>query len=319
LADYHINPLELPRLTSERLRQIAALQEDVLGQRMSIVRALLTNELRANGTAIDGWGVTLLERAILEAYARKGIVADDPRSFTRPMPILSDVRTELQALADAEINPRAHEDAQQMARAMALWTDGTLGRLFNHRSNIPTNNPLLALDLSALLDGDDPMLARIIPVVVADFFRITAINKPTGRRYHLVLDEAHALLNTESGGHTMQNIYRTGRSLGFKATVITQGVKDLQRSAHTEALLENSKTKLLLGLNRDSQAVQYAAQLLNLNEHEAAYLGACTLTSDGSYALLLADGERSKLLIPPWPPTLDRIIRTTTHGRGRGA
>lgn len=315
LADYHINPLDLPQLTPERARTVAALHEDVLSQRISMVRALLTNELRANGTAVDGWGVTLIERAIAEAYARNGIVADDLQSFTRRMPILGDVRAELQTLAAAETDARARADAHDLARAMTLWTDGTLGRLFNHRSTIPTDNPLLAIDLSALLDGDDPMLGRIIPVIVADFFRITAMNKPTGRRYHLVLDEAHALLNTESGGHTLQNIYRTGRSLGFKATVMTQGVKDVQRSVHTEALLENAKTKLLLGLNRDSHAVQYAADLLNLNEHEAAYLATCGLSGDGAYALLLADGERSKLLIPPWPPTLHRLITTPVHGR----
>ncbi len=319
LADYHINPLELPRLMPERIRTIQELHEDLLGQRISLVRALLAGELRANGTPVDGWGVALIERAIQEAYARRGILADDLRTFTRRMPVFSDVRAAVQLLADGESHAQARADGQAIARALALFTDGTLGRLFNHPSNIPTDNPLLALDVSALLDGDDPMLGRVIPVVVADFFRITAINRPTRRRYHLVLDEAHALINTESGGHTMQNIYRTGRSLGFKATVITQGVKDLQRSAHTETLLENAKTKLVLGLNRDSQAVQYAAEVLNLNEHEAAYLAGCALRPEGSYALLLADGERAKLLIPPWPETLDQIITTPVQGGRRPA
>ncbi len=299
---------ELLRLPPERMRAIEELREDVLGQRISFVRALITGELRANGTPVDGWSIALIERALETAYARNGVVADELRSFDRRMPTFSDVRRELQALTAAEPKGRAHDAADDLARAMALFTDGTLGRLFNHPSNIPTDNPVLALDLHALLDGNDPMLSRIIPVVVADFFRLTAINKPTGRRYHLVLDEAHALINTEGGAHTMQNIYRTGRSLGFKATVMTQGLKDLQRSVHTEALLENAKTKLVLGLNRDSQAIGYAAELLNLNEHEAAYLAQCQLTPDGAFALLLADGDRTKLQIPPWPPTLHRII-----------
>ena len=68
----------------------------------------------------------------------------------------------------------------------------TVGDLFNHPSNIPTDNPLLALDLSALLRANDEVLERLIPVIVMDFFVTVAINRPTGRRSHLVLDEAHA-------------------------------------------------------------------------------------------------------------------------------
>src|SRR4029079_19751237 len=39
-AGYHINPLELPRLGGERAQQVVALEEDVLGQRIAVVKAL---------------------------------------------------------------------------------------------------------------------------------------------------------------------------------------------------------------------------------------------------------------------------------------
>ena len=45
---FHINPLELPRLTRERGELVARMQEDLLGQRVNIVNALIVNELRAN-------------------------------------------------------------------------------------------------------------------------------------------------------------------------------------------------------------------------------------------------------------------------------
>ena len=130
---------------------------------------------------------------------------------------------------------------------MTLFTRGTVGDLFNHPSNIPTDNPLLALDLSALLRSNDEVLERLIPIIVMDFFVSVAINRPTGRRAHLVLDEAHALLHSEAGARTMQTIFRIGRSLQFKATVITQILDDLDGSDQTRVLLENAKTKLILG------------------------------------------------------------------------
>jgi type IV secretory pathway VirB4 component len=295
-AGYHINPLELPRLTSERAQQVAALEEDLLGQRIGVVKALITRELKAMGTPVDAVGMAQIEEAIAAAYAAAGITRD-PHTFHRAMPTFSDVQAQL---ADADEN---------LGRAMTLFTRGTVGDLFNHPSNIPTDNPLLALDLSALLRANDEVLERLIPIIVMDFFVTVAINRPTGRRAHLVLDEAHALLHSEAGARTMQTIFRIGRSLQFKATVITQSLSDLDESEQTRVLLENAKTKLILGLNRDSDAVARAATLLGLNEQEEAYLASCHMVKGvGSTALLLADGERTPLMIPMWPETIHQIV-----------
>jgi hypothetical protein len=306
-AGYHINPLELPRLTPERARAVAALEEDLLGQRIGVVKALIARELRAIGTGVDAISLALLERALLESYDARGITGD-PATFDRPMPTFGDVQARLEALADGE------PGAGALARAMTLFTRGAVGDLFNHPSNIPTDNPLLALDLSALLRANDDVLERIIPVLVMDFFVSTALNRPTGRRSHLVLDEAHALLHSEAGARTMQTIFRIGRSLQFKATVITQSLDDLDESEQTRVLLENARTKLVLGLNRDSGAVGRAAHLLGLNDEEARYLAGCRLVKGvGASALLMADGERTPLLIPMWPETLHRIVTGQTQ------
>jgi hypothetical protein len=107
----------------------------------------------------------------------------------------------------------------------------------------------------------------------------------------------------------MQTIFRIGRSLEFMATVITQSLSDLDDSEQTRVLLENAKTKLLLGLNRDSDAVERAAALLGLNEQEQVYLASCRMVKGvGSTALLLADGERTPLMIPMWPETVHQIV-----------
>ena len=79
--------------------------------------------------------------------------------------------------------------------------------------------------------------------------------------------------------------------------------------AGERVLLENARTKLILGLNRDSDAVARAAAILGLNEQEAAYLASCRMVKGvGSTALLLADGERTPLMIPMWPDMMHQII-----------
>ncbi|HJZ49588.1 MAG TPA: TraM recognition domain-containing protein [Roseiflexaceae bacterium] len=295
-SGYHINPLELPRLTPERAQAVATLEEDLLGQRIGVVKALIVRELKAMGTPVDAVGMAEIEAAIAAAYDAYGITSD-PHTFSGAMPTFSDVQEHLDGV-DAKL-----------ARALTLFTRGTVGDLFNHPSNIPTDNPLLTLDLSALLRSNDEVLERVIPVIVMDFFVSVAINRPTGRRAHLVLDEAHSLLHSEAGARTMQTIFRIGRSLQFKATVITQSLEDLDGSEQTRVLLENARTKLILGLNRDSDAVARAAAILGLNEQEAAYLASCRMVKGvGSTALLLADGERTPLMIPMWPDSMHQII-----------
>ena len=307
-AGVHINPLELPKLTPERAQAVAALEEDLLGQRVGVVKALVARELRAIGTRVDAVGLALIERALLECYDARG-VRSDPRTFDQPMPTFGDVQARLEALDEAE------PGARELARALSLFTRGVVGDLFNHPSNVPTDNPLLAIDLSALLRTSDDVLERVIPLLVMDFFVTTALNRPTGRRGHLVLDEAHALLHSEAGARTMQTIFRIGRSLQFKATVITQSLDDLDESEQTRVLLENARTKLVLGLNRDSGAVARAAGLLGLNDEEARYLAGCRLVRGvGATALLMADGERTPLLIPMWPETIHQIVTDRARG-----
>ena len=304
-AGYHINPLEPPRLTPERARAVEAQELDLLGQRIGVVKALIVGELKAQGTHVDAEQMVAVEDAIVAAYTANGI-SRDARTFHRPAPLFSDVQRELDQAGHA-----------LLARSMALFTRGTVGDLFNHPSNIPTENPLLALDLSALLQAQDEVLNRLIPVVVMDFFVSVAVNRPTGRRYHLVLDEAHAFLHTEAGAKALNLIYRIGRSLEFKATVITQSLRDLEGSSMTAVLLENSKTKHLLGLNEDSDAVSRVAALLGLNEHEAGYLASCKkIKGVGSWSLLFADGERTPLFTPMWPETLHRVVTGRSRSEG---
>lgn len=302
-AQYRINPLDLPALTPARLRQIQELDTDLLGERITFVRALIEQELRAQGTALNGTSLVLLERALRTAYDRRGITAD-LLTFTRDRPTFTDVHAALEALAAQD------GDARDLARAVANFCRGTtIGNLFDYPSNIPVNR-LLALDLSTLLRSQDRQLERMLPQVVMDFFVTRAIEQPTGQaRAHLLLDEAHTLLKTAAGAHTLELIYRIGRSMSFAGTVITQGIADLDGSETTRVLLENSRTKLLLGVNRESGAVGRVAEIVGLNEAEAAYYEQCRLIKGtGALALMLADGQRTQLFVPPWPQTIERTV-----------
>ena len=79
-AGYHINPLELPLLSPERAQAVVTLEEDLLGQRIGVVKALITRELKAMGTLVDALGMAQIEEAIAAAYTAYGITSD-PHTF----------------------------------------------------------------------------------------------------------------------------------------------------------------------------------------------------------------------------------------------
>lgn len=301
-AGLHINPLQLPKLTAERAQAVRELEEDLLAERVGVVKALIVRELQAMHMPVTPIGDSYLEQALYRAYAAKGITTDIS-TFEREMPTFTDVQRALHTIA--ETKPMAGE----LGDAMDHFTVGHIGALFNQPSNIPVDNPLLAIDLWPLLSLRDETLDRLIPIIVMNFFVDVGINRPTGRRARLILDEAHALLHTEAGVRTLQTIIRIGRSLKFAGTVITQSVNDLDESEQTRVLLENTKTKLILGLNQESNAVDRVAAILGLNDAEQEYLRTCRMEPGvGSGAMLFADGQRSQLYIPRWGDTIHNVV-----------
>lgn len=61
-SGYHINLLELPRSSPERAQAVAGLEEDLLGQRVGVVKALIARELKAMGTRVDAVAVAEIVR-----------------------------------------------------------------------------------------------------------------------------------------------------------------------------------------------------------------------------------------------------------------
>lgn len=285
-----LNPLDLPRMTSERT--IHAQHESLVTQQATIVRTLMVQELHAHHYRVTPSDIMLIERAIIESYADYGIT-DDSESIARAsaMPTMSDVQRRLYPLAPA------------LAEQMALFTEGTIGRLINRPSNVTSEHRLIGFDLSALLASDDPMLARILPSAVMIWMMTRALT--SARHAHVILDEAHAILRHDAGMRVVERMFRVGRSLGIQVTVITQSMMDVTQG-FAAILNENAATKLILGVG--ANAAPHVARALNLVKSAQEYIAWCHLAPGvGSYALLVAEGQATPVLIRPWPDMIHRL------------
>jgi len=285
-----INPFELPRLSPARLQAAQNAKDRFLPQQGAMIRALIVQELAHYGMRLSPREYAILEQAILEAYAERGIT-DDPQTFFTTMPTFSDVQRLL-----ADVMPG-------VAAALDIFTMGTLGSLINRPSSISCDSQVTALDTSPLLASDDPVLTRVIPTVVMYWVVNRALSVDYGA--HIVADEAHVIIGHESGMRVMERIFRIGRSLGIKATVITQSIQDVHH-ATARILSENAATKLLLGVSAD--AARVIASALSLPDEAMEYLSQCRLVPGvGSYALLVAESHMTPLLIRKWEEPLHRI------------
>jgi len=285
-----INPFDLPRLSEARMRAAHESNDRFLPQQASMIRSLIVQELASYGIRLSPREYTTLEHVIVSAYAERGIT-DDPRTFDRPMPTFSDVQRLL-----TDIMPT-------IAAALDIFTLGTLGALVNRPSTISSNAQVVALDTSPILASDDPVLTRVIPTVVMYWMVNRALSVDHGA--HIVADEAHVIIGHDSGMRVMERLFRIGRSLGIKATVITQSIQDVHQSS-ARILSENSATKLLLGVASD--AARVIAESLSLTEDAMEYLAQCRLVPGvGSYALLIAGDHMTPLLIRQWSDPLHQI------------
>ena len=124
-AQYHINPLALPPLTTAQLALLDPEESDVIGNRISFVRSLLIRQLTRTGTVVPGQRITLLDEALQAAYAGAGIDGSLPSTWGAQPPLLDDVYTYVLA-HDAEL-----------AAALRMFTSGVLGSLINQQTNIP--------------------------------------------------------------------------------------------------------------------------------------------------------------------------------------
>ena len=290
-AGVALNPLDLPRRPPTTSGD-HSLSDRLVTQRATVVRAMIVHELHAHHFSVGPAGSMAVERAILAAYAERGITDEHPYvDRDDRIPLLSDVQRHVRS-----------EDPH-LADQLSLFTEGAVGQLLNRPSAIDVHERLVGLDLSSVLASDDPMLARILSSATMIWVMTRALS--SARRVHVVLDEAHVLLHHAASLRVLELLFRVGRSLGVQVTVITQSMSDVSEG-FAAIMNENAATKLLLGVG--ANAARAVAEALNLQPSAAEYLAWCRLTPGvGSYALLLTEQQATPILIRPWAGLLHDV------------
>ena len=214
-----INPFDLSNLYEEG--------ENELGQKILSLHGLLRLMLGEMTAEQE----SLLDKAIVAAYKAKGITPD-PGTQTNEPPLMEDL---YKALIGMEIPP-----AIDLATRLEKYITGSFRGLFDQKSNINLDNPLIVFSVKEIEDE----LRPIAMYVILDFIW-TRVKRKFKKRI-LVVDEAWYFMKNKDSASFLYSMAKRARKYYLGVTTISQDVEDFLANDYGKAIVSNSSIQFLM-------------------------------------------------------------------------
>ncbi|MDD2656087.1 MAG: ATP-binding protein [Patescibacteria group bacterium] len=219
-SESKVNPFDLPRPVGQQVST-----EDIIRSAVITLKGLLRIML-GNLTSTED---SLLDRALLETYAKKDITINSDLATVEP-PVMQDLVDVLTGM----------EGAENLVIRLKKFTEGTFAGLFNSPTNVNTSNQLVIFSVRDLEDELRPMA---IYTLVNYIWNIVRSER---KKRLLMIDEAWWLMMHEDSAKFMYALVKRCRKYFLGVTTITQDVNDFLRSPYGQAIVNNSSMQLLL-------------------------------------------------------------------------
>lgn len=239
-SDAKINPFDLPRPVGEEVST-----DDIIRSAVITVKGLLRIMLGNVNPQED----SILDRALLETYAKKDITPDADLANVDP-PIMQDFIEVLEGM----------EGTKDLVTRLKKFTEGTFSGLFNSPTTVQMQNLLVTFSVRDLEDELRPL------GVYAIVNYIWNVVRSERKKRILVIDEAWWLMQHEDSARFIFALVKRCRKYYLGVTTITQDVNDFLRSPYGQAIVTNSAMQLLL--RQSPAAIDNIAKTFLLTEGE---------------------------------------------------
>ncbi len=215
-----INPFDLPRpiYTDEKPADIIRSAVITLKSLLRLMLGELTNEEDS-----------IIDRALLETYAKKDITADSDLAKIEA-PLMKDFEEVLSGMVGAE----------NLVQRLKKYTEGTFAGLFNSPTNVEVNNQLMVFSVR---DLEDELRPIGISMIVSYIWNVA---RSSLKKRILAIDEAWWLMQNEDSAKFIYSLVKRARKYYLGVTTITQDVNDFLRSPYGQAIVNNSALQLLM-------------------------------------------------------------------------
>lgn len=214
-----INPFDLPRKVGDMST------EDILRSAVITLKGLMRIMLGEMTHEED----SLMDRALIETYAKKDITGDSDLERIEP-PVMQDLYDILDGM----------EGGGGLALRLKKYTTGTFSGLFNSPTNVEMSNQIVAFSVRDLEDELRPMAIYTIINYIWNVVRSEL------KKRILVIDEAWWLMQHEDSAKFVFALVKRCRKYYLGVTTITQDVNDFLLSQYGQAIVTNSALKILL-------------------------------------------------------------------------
>lgn len=269
-----INPFDLPRKVGDMST------EDIIRSAVITLKGLLRIMLGEMTHEED----SIMDRALIETYAKKDITGDSDLERVEP-PIVQDLYEVLDGM----------EGASELALRLKKYTTGTFSGLFNSPTNVEMNNQLVVFSVRDLEDELRPMSIYTIINYIWNVVRSEL------KKRVLVIDEAWWLMQHEDSAKFIFALVKRCRKYYLGVTTITQDVNDFLLSQYGQAIVTNSALKILL--KQAPSSIGLLQKVFQLTEGEKYLL----LEGNVGEGIFFA-GDRHAALRVVASPLEDRLI-----------
>jgi type IV secretory pathway VirB4 component len=219
-SESKVNPFDLPRPMGQEVSV-----EDIIRGAVITVKGLLRIMLGGITTEED----SIIDRALIETYAKKDITSDSDLATVSP-PIMQDLQEVLEGM----------EGSNDLVLKLKKYTDGTFSGLFNSPTNVDTKNQLVVFSVR---DLEDELRPLAIYAIVNYIWNVVRSER---KKRILVIDEAWWLMQHEDSARFIYALVKRCRKYYLGVTTITQDVNDFLRSQYGQAIVTNSALQMLL-------------------------------------------------------------------------
>ncbi|MDF2378707.1 MAG: DUF87 domain-containing protein [Candidatus Gracilibacteria bacterium] len=241
-SNERINPFDLPLKVEDQIEKTGDRLREHIINLTGLVKLMLGN--------ITDEESGLLDNALIETYASKGITMDtkDPEKMIPPL------------MGDLVQVMEGTQGAENMARRLSKFVEGTYSGIFNQPTNVDLGSGMIVFSIRDLEDELRPLASYVVLNYIWNKVRSQL------KRRLLIIDEAWILMQHEDSAKFLYGLAKRARKYYLGVTTITQDVEDFVASPYGKPIITNSSIQLLL--KQSPAAIEYLQKIFNLTDGE---------------------------------------------------
>lgn len=220
-----------------------------LGVVKGLIRIWLSNKTYNRG---------IVSKAVNETYIEKGIILEDPSTYSKEPPTVSDLIKSFE---------KQGADGKRIAVELLEYSKkGELGDLYDNptTSDVDFNAPMIVFNIQRVPEAEKQ--ASIYYLSNFIWQKVLSDRK----KKVLVIDEAHLLLKDESSASFIENLVRRGRKYNLGVICISQDVDDFLEHPQGSVIAKNADTALIL--SQKKQSIPNLVKAFDLSDIERDYI-----------------------------------------------